>query len=71
MMYSKDTPLVLTDETEDQIQLGIRTVNAAQNVDQLVPPMKNELKIMVDNQLSDLEKNYNRYYTCLKRSVTT
>ena len=55
-MYSKYTLLVLTDETEDQLHLGIRTVNAAQPVDQLVPPMKNELMIMVDNQLRDLEK---------------
>ena len=56
MMYSKYTLLVLTDETEDQLHLGIRTVNAAQPVDQLVPLMKNELMIMVDNQLRDLEK---------------
>ena len=56
MMYSKYTLLVLTDETEDQLHLGIRTVNAAQPVEQLVPPMKNELMIMVGNQLRDLEK---------------
>ena len=52
-MYSKYTLLVLTDETEDQLHLGIRTVNDAQPVDQLVPPMKNELMIMVDNQLRE------------------
>ena len=54
MIYSSNTVLILMDATVDQVKQGLGAVNAAQPVEQLVPPRRNT---------SGLESNF----TCLRR----
>ena len=71
MTYSRDTVLVLMDETEDLVTKGAIAVNAARPVDQLVSPRINPFRGLSSNR-ADLDSdnaiiNEKQYFTCLRR----
>ena len=66
MTYSRDSILVLTDETEDLVRQGAKTVNAAQPVEQFGPPKMNILRGNGSNRTGQ-DYNEKCYFTCLRR----
>ena len=71
MTHSPVTVLVLTDTQKDLLKQGVRAVNAARPVTQIVPPQQN-LLMGYNSNLSDVDSGYgvshDRYhFTCLKR----
>ena len=72
MTYSRDTVLVLMDETKELVRQGAKAVNAARSVDQLLPPQTNPFKGIGSNR-AELDSNVpisneKSYFTCLRRS---
>ena len=71
MTYSRDTVLVLTDATEVLVNLGVRAVNAAQPVHQLVSTQINPLRGFSSNRPdmgADIAViNEKHFFTCLRR----
>ena len=71
MTYNPSTVLVLVDETRDLVCQGIRSVNAARPVVQLVSPKNNPFsgvsthRAAMDSSAALLDEN--RYFTCLRR----
>ena len=71
MTYSRDTVLVLTDVTKDLVNQGVRAVNAARPVHQLVGSQFNPLggfssdRANLDSNTAII--NDRSYFTCLKR----
>ena len=72
MTYSRDTVLVLMDESKPElVRQGAKAVNAARTVDQLVPPQINPFKGFGSNR-ADVDSivpisNEKSYFTCLRR----
>ena len=71
MTYSPDTVLILTDVTQNLVNQGVRAVNAARCVDQLVLSQMNPLRGFSSDR-ADLDSNTaisndKSYFTCLKR----
>ena len=71
MTHFPETVLVLTDTHKDLLKQGVRAVNAARPVTQLVAPQKN-LLMGYNSNLSDLDSctavSHGRYHiTCLRR----
>ena len=71
MTHCPDTVLVLTDTHKDLLKQGVRAVNAARPVTQLVAPQKNFL-MAYNSNLSEINSgtavSHDRYhFTCLKR----
>ena len=71
MTYSRDTVLVLTDATEVLVNLGVRAVNAAQPVHQLVSTQINPLRGFSSNRPdmgADIAViNEKHFLSCLRR----
>ena len=71
MTYSPDTVLVLIDATKDLVSKGVKAVNAACSVDQVVLPQINPLSSACSNrpelgsEVAPIHDNC--YFTCLKR----
>ena len=71
MTYSRDTLLVLMDESKELVRQGVKAVNAARSVDQLVSPQINPFKGFGTNR-ADVDSNVpisneKSYFTCLRR----
>ena len=71
MTYSKNTVLVLTDVTKGLVMKGVRAVNTACSVDQLVSPRINALRGFSSTR-TDIDSdtatiNEKQYFTCLRR----
>ena len=71
MIYNPATVLVLTDVTKEMLRQGVRAVNAAQPVMQLVSPLNNPLKGFSSHR-ADINSdvaiiNERTYLTCLRR----
>ena len=65
------TVLVLTDVTKEKLRQGVRALNAAQPVQQLVSPLNNPLKGFSSHR-ADINSdvaiiNERTYITCLRR----
>ena len=71
MTYSRNTVLVLTDAKKDRLIQGVKAVNAARPVDQLVSPKINPLKgcssIRDEMDSNSAVINDKNYFTCLRR----
>ena len=71
MTSNLSTVLVLVDQTKDLVCQGIRSVNAARPVLQLVSPKSNPFsevsthRAAIDSSAALLDEN--RYFTCLRR----
>jgi len=71
MTYNRNTVLVLTDATEDLVNQGVRAVNAAHPVHQLVSTQINPLRGFSSNR-ADMDSdapviNEKHFFTCLRR----
>ena len=71
MTHSCGTVLVLMDATQDLVRQGVRSVDAAQPVDQLVPLQANPLSGFNTNR-AEMDSgpaiiNEKAYFTCLRR----
>ena len=71
MTHSRDTVLVLMDATKNQVIQGVKTINAVQSVDQLVPPQMNPLRGFSSNR-ADVDSdsviiNEKCFFTCFRR----
>ena len=72
MTYSRDTVLVLMDETKELVRQGVNAVKAARSVDQLISPQTNPFKGIGTNR-AELDSNVpinneKSYLTCVRRS---
>lgn len=68
MTHGRHTVLVLMDATEDLVQEGVKAVDAARPIDQLVPPKMNGYKGFGSNQAQlDSVVNERNYFACLRR----
>ena len=71
MTYSQDTVLVLTDVTQDLVNQGVRAVNDARPVHQLLASQINPLRGFTSDR-ADIDSNSpisneRSYFTCLRR----
>ena len=71
MTYCSESVLVLMDTQKELLKQGVRAVNAARPVNQIVPPQKNHC-MAYNSNLSDMDSgtavSHDRYhFTCLRR----
>ena len=71
MTYSKNIVLVLMDSTMGMVKHGVKTVNAVQPIEQLVPPQVNPLKGFSSDR-DNIESNVaiineKHYFACVRR----
>ena len=71
MVYNPSTVLVLVDETKELVEQGIRAVNAAREVVELVSPQVNPFNGASTHRneinSSEVILDENCYFTCLRR----